>query len=154
MLRPFFILLLTLCALVHSTAYAITSQTTEGAPTLMLYSRQPQPELSFHLSGADWRWLGIKKEITVATWEPQNQPLDIVVAPGTFEGISADYLNIISRQLGVQPKILRFDSRMAALMAISSGEADMMIDDHGSPDIDTQRFAASNSYLPNHPLSS
>ncbi|MFZ4832468.1 transporter substrate-binding domain-containing protein [Rouxiella sp. Mn2063] len=151
MLRHLFILLLTLSTLVNGAAYAATSQAAETGQSLMLYSRQAQPDLTFHLSGEDWRWLGLKKEITVATWEPQNQPMDIVVAPATFEGISADYLNIISRQLGVQPKILRFDSRMAALMAVSSGEADMMIDDHGSPDIDTQRYAASQSYLPNHP---
>jgi len=143
MLRALFLFLLALTFSVNAAQTAPTS--------LMIYSRQPQPELKFHLSDADWRWLGIKKELTVATWEPQNQPMDIVLAPATFEGISADYLQIVSRQLGVQPKVLRFNSRAEALMAVSSGQADMMIDDHGSPDIDTERFTATEAYLPNHP---
>lgn len=142
MLKVLFVLLLTL------------SMSVLAAPPpqqLMIYSRQQQPELKFHLSDADWRWLGIKKELTVATWEPQNQPMDIVVAPATFEGISADYLQIVSRQLGVQPRPVRFESRAEALMAVESGQVDMIIDDHGSPDIDPQRFSASLAYLPNHP---
>jgi len=111
MLRALFLFLLALTFSVNAAQTAPTS--------LMIYSRQPQPELKFHLSDADWRWLGIKKELTVATWEPQNQPMDIVLAPATFEGISADYLQIVSRQLGVQPKVLRFNSRAEALMAVS-----------------------------------
>ncbi|MGY4656904.1 ABC-type amino acid transport substrate-binding protein [Ewingella americana] len=142
MLKVLFVLLLTLSMSVLAAA---------PPQQLMIYSRQPQPELKFQLSDADWRWLGIKKELTVATWEPQNQPMDIVVAPATFEGISADYLQIVSRQLGVQPRPVRFNSRTEALMAVESGQVDMMIDDHGSPDIDLKRFAASVSYLPNHP---
>jgi len=132
MLRLMIMLLLLLNAAGAAASYA----TPTPPQALSLYSRQPQPNLNFSLSGADWRWLGLKKELSIATWEPQSPPLDIVLEPGIFEGISADYLSIISRQLGVQPRILRYSTRMAALRAVNAGEVDMMIDDQGSPDID------------------
>jgi len=151
MRRLIFMLLLVLGTAL-TTRVTLAKDTTQTSPQpLTLYSRQPQPDLNFSLSGADWRWLGLKKEIRVATWEPQNPPLDIVLEPAIFEGISADYLSIISRQLGVQPRLLRYNSRLAALMAVSFGEADMMIDDQGSPAINATGFTASQSFMPNHP---
>lgn len=127
--------------------------TAEPSPLIMkIYSRQVAADLRLDLSDDTWRWLGQKKILTVATWAPQNQPLDIALSPDVYKGISADYLNIVIHQLGVPVRVLRFASITQALNSLESGESDMMIDDHGSESIDQKKFSGSLEYMADVPV--
>ena len=54
---------------------------------LKIFSRERPVLLSFNLDDSDWRWLGLKRELKVATWAPDNPPFDIVPDSGLYEGI-------------------------------------------------------------------
>ncbi|WP_254633571.1 transporter substrate-binding domain-containing protein [Pantoea sp. GbtcB22] len=118
---------------------------------LTLYTRQVPAEFSFQLKDEDWRWLGLKKTLNVATWNPQNPPIDIILKPNIYEGISADYLSIVSAQLGLKINVYRYSNRDEAFNALAAGEVDTVMDDPGTPPRDEQLFTESDEYIENNP---
>ncbi|MEG5569408.1 response regulator [Enterobacter bugandensis] len=142
MRKILFALLLTLIAV---------SGRAEGVQQLKLHGRQSAPYPEIMISDTDWRWLGQKRLVTIATWNRENPPLDIVLDSGDYEGIAADYLKIITGTLGLRCQILRFPSRDAALKALALGEADIVVDDPGTRSELPQILSGSRSYLNNRP---
>jgi len=118
---------------------------------LTLHGRQTLAPLEINISDTDWRWLGKKQEVTIATWDRENPPLDILLDSRTYEGISADYLKIIINSLGVRCHILRFPHRDAALQALASGDVDMVVDDPGTENRLLPELTSSAAYLANRP---
>lgn len=116
---------------------------------LTLHGRVTAFPLDIHLSDADWRWLGKKQRVTIATWDSVNPPLDIALDSGIYEGIFADYLKIIITNLGIRCSILRFPNREQALDALAEGKVDIMVDDPGVSESLPPQFRASKSFINN-----
>lgn len=122
-------------------------------PQLMkIFSREVLAPLQFELSDSDWRWLGMKREVKIAVYAPENPPFDFVPASGIFEGISADYSQLVAHHLGLGTKVLRYSNRAAALEGLSKGEADMLVDDSGVQQIENSGFISSIPFIPDHPV--
>lgn len=85
---------------------------------LQLLSRESYNPRQFQISDSDWRWLGQKRTINVAVWHPEIPPLGMFTKYNQFEGMTADYLNIISQYLGVRSNIMDYPSRDDALNAL------------------------------------
>lgn len=116
---------------------------------LTLHGRPSSVPLDMRISDADWRWLGKKQLVTIATWDSENPPLDIALDSGTYEGIFADYLKVIITNLGVRCTVLRFPDRQRALEALAAGQVDIMIDDPGVTETLTPALIATSSFIDN-----
>jgi len=119
--------------------------------SMQLLHRETLPPPKLALSDAQWRWLGIKREMRIATFTPDNPPFDRVADPDLFEGISADYSLLISRYLGLSLKVLRYRDRDAALTALHQQDVDLVLDDSGEPLAHNQSIISTQSFMPDRP---
>ncbi|EJL85165.1 transporter substrate-binding domain-containing protein [Pantoea sp. GM01] len=141
-----FTLILCLFALLPLTCV----QADDTYPT-RLHSREILAPFNFNISGEAWRWLGEKRELRIAVYAPDNVPLSYEPEKGSLEGISADYLLLITRSLGVKAAVRHYPSRAEALSALHSGAIDMMVDESGSKLSPTQQQFASIPFINNQP---
>lgn len=142
-MRYFLLLIVLYSASLTLSAQALTP--------LTLHSQVEMMKLHFTLDDEEWRWVGEKKTLRIATWEPQNPPIDIIHTSNLFEGISADYLKIIGDQLNIKMQLLRYPSRSDALMALEYGAVDMLIDDPGTPERNVGTFSSSLPFIADYP---
>lgn len=101
------------------------------AQPLLINSRESYSPTAFHLDDRVWRWLGKKYAINVAVWRPSIPPLDIFTDEGRFEGITADYVLLISQYLGLRVNVHEYPSRDAAIAALRKGAVDLVVDSSG-----------------------
>ncbi|MEC4261761.1 hypothetical protein, partial [Klebsiella pneumoniae] len=85
---------------------------------LQLSSREDYQPRNFHLDDAAWRWLGEKRMINVAVWKPSIPPLEMFSDEGVYEGISADYIKLISQYLGLRVVTHEYSGRDEAITAL------------------------------------
>lgn len=71
-------------------------------------------------------WLADKRILTLAVPSPDNPPLDITLRSGSYEGVTADVIGILSKILDVTIVAKRYATRSAALQALKKGEVDML----------------------------
>lgn len=119
---------------------------------LKIFSRERPVSLSFNLDDSDWRWLGLKRELKVATWAPDNPPFDIVPDSGLYEGIYADYIRLITSNLGLHVRVFRYPSREKAIEALKRKEVDTLVDDGGGQPVNQDGLAESRSFMANLPV--
>lgn len=81
------------------------------------------------LADADWRWLGEKKEVNIAVYQPAVPPFNLAADASLYEGVSADYTLLAMRYLGLRFHVLNYPDRDAALQGLRDGKVDIMIDD-------------------------
>jgi two-component system sensor histidine kinase EvgS len=98
---------------------------------LMINSRESFTPNRFHLNDSVWRWLGEKRAINVAVWRPSIPPLDMFTTEGHYEGITADYVLLISQMLGLRANVHEYPNRGAAIAALNNGSADLVVDPSG-----------------------
>ena len=105
--------------------------------TLQLASRSAPDPLTFQLSSEDWRWLKNQRVLTFAVVAPDLPPYDISSSGHYYEGITADYIGIISKALKVDARVQQFSSTQTALDALQNGTVDAiaglpLLDDESS----------------------
>ncbi|WP_271411760.1 transporter substrate-binding domain-containing protein [Pseudomonas sp. Q1-7] len=93
---------------------------------LELLGRSQSRELSVRLDDADKRWLDAKRVLWIGTNEPDFPPFDITASGQDYEGVTADFLRLISQALGVGIEVLRFSDRESAREALRKGEIDLL----------------------------
>lgn len=136
------LLLLMLAAMLSATA---------ASQKVQIQSQTQFPLLNLTLSDPDWRWLGNKKVVRVAIWAPEQAPFVSVQEDNLFEGIDADYMNIIGSNLGVVMQVIKYDSYQQALIALKSGAVDAMQYHAGEGLQDDKMFISSDNFTPNLP---
>ena len=115
-----------------------------------IFSRETLPQIKFELDDSDWRWLGKKREISIAVYAPEKPPFDLVSESGVWEGISADYSLLIAQSLGLRIKVLRYPDRAAALEGLKHGDVDMLVDYTNKSFSQTTDFVSSKSFNPSY----
>nr|CAG38882.1 putative histidine kinase BvgS [Bordetella holmesii] len=118
-----------------------------GAQTLLDGSNADVPKLNLDLDGEDWHWLADKREFRLGIYAPDYAPFQFTQRP-RFEGLNADYLKLISHNLGLIPVIRLFPDRDSALHALKEGDIDAVDDVAGGP-LHGQDFATTRPYLSN-----
>ncbi|CAI0968848.1 response regulator [Serratia quinivorans] len=98
---------------------------------LLINSRESYTPARFQLDDSVWRWLGQKQAINVAVWRPSIPPLDMFTEEGRYEGITADYVLLISQYLGLRANVHQYPNREAAIAALNSSAADLVVDPSG-----------------------
>ncbi|MCY1502315.1 Virulence sensor protein BvgS [compost metagenome] len=78
------------------------------------------------LDEQDRLWLQHKGVLRIGTSEPDFPPFDITASGQDYEGLTADYLQLIAKALQLEPRVLRYPDRQAARDALRAGEIDLL----------------------------
>lgn len=95
---------------------------------LTLFGHTTIGEVKVQLSDEQWAWLQTQKTIRVGISTPDYPPFDMTMNGTTnyYQGLSADYLQIISEVLNVKIELHFFNSRQSAIAAVKAGELDLL----------------------------
>lgn len=78
------------------------------------------------LSSEDQQWLRDTKVLRLGTSAPDFLPFDVTSSGGDYEGITADYMGILAKALGVDVEVYQYASRQAAIQALLEGQIDLL----------------------------
>jgi two-component system sensor histidine kinase EvgS len=116
--------LLLLCSTLSQISTAAQSLPfTLVAPFLTM---QPLP-----LDGADRRWLDERGPLRVGIAIADYEPVDITSDRNRYQGISADYLSLVSARLSVPVQVVGYAKREEAIAALRSGAIDVLTSANG-----------------------
>ncbi|MDB6051850.1 MAG: bvgS 2 [Pseudomonas sp.] len=91
-----------------------------------LLSRSSPSHMDTRLDRSQWQWLQNKRELRLGTSAPDYPPFDMTLTGHDYEGFTADYAGILSHALDMPIKVLRFESREAAIEALTEGQIDLL----------------------------
>lgn len=83
------------------------------------------------LEPAEQHWLAVHPTLKVGISIEDYEPIDITRDRNRYQGISADYLSLISERLGVPVQVLGFSEREQAVEALRSGAIDILTSANG-----------------------
>ncbi|MGA9223200.1 MAG: transporter substrate-binding domain-containing protein, partial [Pseudomonas graminis] len=89
-----------------------------GAPFL---AQQP-----IALNDADRQWLDARKTLRVGISVADHEPVDITTDRNRYQGISADYLSVVSARLAIPVQVRGFAKREKAVEALLAGDIDVL----------------------------
>ncbi|MDI2590950.1 transporter substrate-binding domain-containing protein [Pseudomonas sp. 681] len=97
-----------------------------SAEPLALLSRAAESSVNPALTATQRQWLAHKAELRIGAYLPDRPPLDMTANQKDYEGLSADYLDVLARGLGVRLQVNRYDSQALALAALQRGDVDLV----------------------------
>lgn len=104
----------------------------QGAQSLPFALVQPFAELDpLALHTGERQWLEHNPVLRVGISIADYEPVDITIDRNRYQGISADYLSLIARRLGVQTRVLGYAKREEAIEALNSGDIDVLTSANG-----------------------
>ncbi len=106
------------------------------------------PKLAVDLDAKDWQWLAQQRELRVGIYAPDYAPFQFTQSQ-RFQGLNADYLKIISHNLGLIPVVTIYPDRDSALQALSDGQIDV-VDDVAGGTLMGDGFSTTQPYI-SHP---
>ncbi|OIN53163.1 transporter substrate-binding domain-containing protein [Pseudomonas costantinii] len=133
-------ILLLLCCQALSAAKVFAA-----AEPYKVFGRSSAQELNVSLDEADWRWLRTKGVLRLGISAPDSAPLDITSEDGYYEGLTADYVGMLSELLSIRIDALRYDSRAEAIEALKQGKIDLLGSSTGFESADSE-LALSRPY--------
>lgn len=102
------------------------AQQTQGYQSLTLLGREHGTAIYPALSDADIQALRERSVIILGTSLNDSPPFDISSSHKDYEGITADYAELIADALRIRFDVRRYASRSDALRALQAGEIDML----------------------------
>ncbi|EJM30985.1 ATP-binding protein [Pseudomonas sp. GM25] len=99
---------------------------TANAGALNLLSRAADNQVALPLNNAQHQWLASKNVLRAGVYAPERPPLDITANQKDYEGLSADYLDLVARSLGLRVEIEQYANQSDALAALQRGEVDLV----------------------------
>ncbi|WP_053155215.1 transporter substrate-binding domain-containing protein [Pseudomonas sp. Pf153] len=91
-----------------------------------LLGRSSTARAEVNLNDSQRAWLRERRELVLGTSAPDYPPFDLSTSGRDYEGMTADYAAVIAKATGLPMKVLRFDSRGAAIAALKNGQIDML----------------------------
>lgn len=110
---------------------AVLANQETGPEHFTLLSRAGSVQLETHLNKAQRQWLQNKRELVLGTASPDYPPFDLTSSGQDYEGLTADYAGLLAKALAVPIKVLRYNSREAAIKALEIGEIDLLGSSNG-----------------------
>ncbi|MFJ4143226.1 transporter substrate-binding domain-containing protein [Pseudomonas sp. NPDC089734] len=123
----------------------------EAAVPYTLLGRSSPAHMDVKLDNTQWQWIRNKRELVLGTSAPDYPPFDITLSGNDYEGVTADYAGILSRALDVPVKVQRFDSRAAAMDALTQGRIDLLGSANGFEAMDSN-IRLSQPYAVDQPV--
>lgn len=103
------------------------------------------------LTPAQQKWLGPARVLRVGISFADYEPVDITIDRNRYQGISADYLSLVSERLGVKTQVLAFAKREQAIDALHQGEIDVLTSANGF-ERSVPGLAFSDDYIPDRSM--
>ena len=105
---------------------SVTPQVGAAPESLQVLGRSSVSDYSVSLGEADWNWLRGKGTLLLGASAPDYAPFGITSNGRDYEGLTADYAQLLGQMLHVDVRVQRYASREASLQALRSGEIDML----------------------------
>ncbi len=118
--------------------------------TLQLLGRSDVTEYAVSLDEPDWSWLRRKGRLLLGDSSPDYSPFAITGNGNDYEGLTADYAQLIEQLLHVDVEVRRYASRGDLLAALKSGQIDMIGTANGFEAADPE-LALSAPYADDNP---
>lgn len=125
--------------------YGRVGNASENLPFALSAPFLPQQPLA--LGRADRQWLDARRVLRVGISVADHEPIDIATDHNRYQGISADYLSLISARLSMPVQIRGFAKRAQAVNALLAGEIDLLTSANGF-ERGTSGLAFSRDYIP------
>ena len=93
---------------------------------LHLLGRSTVQDYRVKLDEAHWRWLRERGTLRLGTSAPDYAPFDLTLNNHDFEGITADYADLLAQLLNIRIEVRRYESREAVIGALKRGELDLL----------------------------
>lgn len=123
----------------------------QAADHYALLGRSSPAHMDVKLDSKQWQWVRGKRELILGTSAPDYPPFDITLSGNDYEGITADYANIISRALDLPVRVQRFDNRDSAMQALKQGRIDLLGSANGFEAVDRE-IRLSQPYAVDQPV--
>lgn len=91
-----------------------------------LLGRSSMTHTEIKLDDVHRAWLQDRQKLVVGTSAPDYPPFDLTTSGHDYEGLTADYADIIAKATGLPISVLRFGSREAAMAALTEGQIDLL----------------------------
>jgi len=114
------------CALFMLCPWPSPSSAEPAPRALNLLGRSTLPSQRVELSKDDWRWLRERGHLRLGASAPDYPPFELTLNDYDFEGITADYADLLGQLLGVKVEVLRYDARDGVIAALKAGEVDLL----------------------------
>ncbi|NVL27229.1 transporter substrate-binding domain-containing protein, partial [Pseudomonas syringae pv. actinidiae] len=99
------------------------------------------------LDASDRAWLDQRKELRVGIAIADYEPIDITSDRNRYQGISADYLGLVSDQLNIPMQVTGFAKRDEAIEALRDGRIDLLTSANGF-ERGVRGLSFSSEYMP------
>lgn len=119
---------LLIVSLVLGWPYALAQPTVQS---LQLLGRSNVEAYSVVLEAPDWQWLKQHDTLRLGISAPDYAPFDMTGNDQDFEGLTADYMQLLSELLHVNVDVKRYASRSLAINALKRGELDLLSSANG-----------------------
>ena len=96
------------------------------ATTFQVLGRSHVDGYSAVLTEAEWSWLRSKDVLVLGDSAPDYAPLGMANNDRDYEGMTADYAQLLSELLRVRVQVRRFASRVEVIDALKRGEVDFL----------------------------
>ena len=105
---------------------SVAPQVGAAPESLHVLGRSAVSDYSVTLDEADRTWLRRKGSLLLGASAPDYPPFSITGNGSDYEGLTADYAQLLGQLLHVEVQVRRYASRDASLQALHSGEIDML----------------------------
>ncbi len=100
--------------------------TEQEATPYTLLARSSTTLLQPQLSAQQRQWLQGREYLTLGTSAPDYAPFDITSGGRDYQGLTAEYANLIGKALQLPIRVLRYPNRQAAVQALKDGHIDLL----------------------------
>jgi two-component system sensor histidine kinase EvgS len=125
--------------------WSVKGQAAQNLPFALGSPFLSQPALA--LDPADRQWLDEHKVLRVGIAMADYEPIDITSDRNRYQGVSADYLSLISAKLGIPVRVSGFAKREQAVAALLAGDIDLLTSGNGY-ERGVEGLAFTHDYLP------
>jgi two-component system sensor histidine kinase EvgS len=132
-------------------------------PVIQVFADEPEEEIlqllgrsrlgnhQVGLAEADWSWLRQKGILYLGVSAPDYPPFDVTSNGRDYEGLTADYMELLAQLLHVQVQVRRFASRAQVIRALKEGEVDLLGTANGFEETDPE-LVMSAAYADDQPM--
>lgn len=113
---------------------------------LRLMGRSHFGEMNLKLDEADWGFLRSKRILRVGAAKTDPAPLGLSESTYDYEGVTADYVELLADLLNVDIEVHRYQNRLLAIEALKRGELDL-VGNATSGDAKDHELVVSRTYV-------
>jgi two-component system sensor histidine kinase EvgS len=118
--------------------------------TLHVLGRSTVDDYSVSLDEPDWSWLRAKGTLRLGSSAPDYAPFAITSNGDDYEGLTADYAQLLGELLHVRIEVRRYASRSEVVDALKQGEVDLLGTSNGYEGADAD-LVMSRAYADDQP---